>query len=145
MNEFRAALQRLVSANEYEVEDEEDAGEIDEAQQRLCLEIEFAKALLARPEPTDRTEPFCWVIPGDDNADANGMLDASVDLTGEFTRPLYAHPRPEPEPRITREEAETLLESWHEQRLWDREYSTSLNTGDHLKEACLAAMLRPKS
>lgn len=34
-------------------------------------------------------EPVAWVIPGDDNADARGFLDAMAWQEGEFSRPLY--------------------------------------------------------
>lgn len=41
-------------------------------------------------------QPVAWIIPGDDNAYANGALDARISQEGEFTRPLYARPAPPP-------------------------------------------------
>jgi hypothetical protein len=46
--------------------------------------------LLNEAQPQD--EPVAWVIPGDDNANANGFLDAMAYQHGEFTRPLYDRP-----------------------------------------------------
>ena len=43
----------------------------------------------------DKPEPVAWVLPGDDNARADGFLDAMAWKGGEFTKPLYASPRPE--------------------------------------------------
>jgi hypothetical protein len=40
--------------------------------------------------PVQREQPVAWVIPGDDNARADGFLDAMAWQEGEFTRPLYA-------------------------------------------------------
>ena len=37
-------------------------------------------------------KPVVWVVPGDDNANMNGFVDARFDREGEFTRPLYAKP-----------------------------------------------------
>lgn len=33
--------------------------------------------------------PVAWVIPGDDNANANGFIDAMAWHEDEFSRPLY--------------------------------------------------------
>jgi len=65
----------------------------------------FVKAALA-PERTvaGQEQPFAWVIPGDDNANANGFLGAMCYKHGEFTKPLYVSPAspllPGLEPRI---------------------------------------------
>jgi len=40
------------------------------------------------------TQPVAWVIPGRDNADANGFIDAMAWEEGEFTRPLFTSPVP---------------------------------------------------
>ena len=42
--------------------------------------------------PAVESEPVAWVIPGDDNANSFGFIDAMAWEVGEFTRPLYAHP-----------------------------------------------------
>lgn len=40
---------------------------------------------------TDKQEqPVAWVIPGRDNARADGFIDAMAWEEGEFTKPLYA-------------------------------------------------------
>lgn len=41
--------------------------------------------------PAERAEavPAVWVIPGDDNANCNGFVDAMAYQKGEFTLPLY--------------------------------------------------------
>jgi hypothetical protein len=38
--------------------------------------------------------PYCWVIPGDDNARDNGAIDAMAWQEGEFSKPLYTKPEP---------------------------------------------------
>lgn len=43
-------------------------------------------------------EPVAWVIPGDDNANLDGSIDARAFREGEFTRPLYEHPPVAAEP-----------------------------------------------
>ena len=40
-------------------------------------------------------EPVAWVIPGKDNADAKGWIDAKAWEEDEFTQPLYHHPSPQ--------------------------------------------------
>lgn len=48
---------------------------------------------LSNPAPGHgEAVPYCWVIPGDDTANADGWIDARVSSEGEFTKPLYAHP-----------------------------------------------------
>jgi hypothetical protein len=45
------------------------------------------------PQAGDNAEePVAWVIPGSDNARADGFIDAMAWQEGEFSRPLYAHP-----------------------------------------------------
>ncbi|WP_019997302.1 hypothetical protein [Aureimonas ureilytica] len=59
----------------------------------LCNKL---AALASDPAPAgEAVEPVAWVIPGDDNANADGWIDCRADRWGEFTRPLYAHPDPE--------------------------------------------------
>jgi hypothetical protein len=55
--------------------------------------------LVLRPAPTaalrpegDAVAPYCWVLPGDDTANADGWIDARVSQEGEFTKPLYEAP-----------------------------------------------------
>lgn len=48
---------------------------------------ERAEAALAAQ---NEVGPVAWVIPGDDNEDCNGFIDAMAYEDGEFTRPLYA-------------------------------------------------------
>lgn len=47
---------------------------------------------VAAPKPV---EPFCYVLPGDDNARDDGSLDARVTREGEFTQPLYRYQQPD--------------------------------------------------
>lgn len=62
-------------------------GTIDSLRQRVAkLEAELAKY--------KEQEPYCYVIPGEDNANDTGYLDANIFMDGEFTRPLYACPVP---------------------------------------------------
>lgn len=61
---------------------------------------EAMEALRATAEPP-ADQPVAWVIPGDDNAYANGALDARISQEGEFTRPLYARPAPPPAHALT--------------------------------------------
>ena len=37
-----------------------------------------------------RLPVFAWVLPGDDQANANGYIDAHCVENGEFTKPLYS-------------------------------------------------------
>jgi hypothetical protein len=55
--------------------------------------------LVLRPAPTaalrpegEAVAPYCWVLPGDDTANADGWIDARVSQEGEFTKPLYEAP-----------------------------------------------------
>lgn len=41
------------------------------------------------PQIDVAARPFAWVIPGDDNEDMNGFIDARITEEGEFTKPLY--------------------------------------------------------
>jgi hypothetical protein len=53
--------------------------------------ISKAADLLATHEPP-ADQPVAWIIPGDDNARADGSIDARISEEGEFTKPLYAQP-----------------------------------------------------
>lgn len=55
---------------------------------RLC-NVDF---YMTRHSHAEKSQPFCWVIPGSDTADVNGFIDARVDRLGEFTKPLYVEP-----------------------------------------------------
>lgn len=35
-------------------------------------------------------EPVAWIIPGDDNANMDGFIDARMDNQGEFSMPVYS-------------------------------------------------------
>lgn len=63
---------------------------------------------LTDPAPAgEAVEPVAWVIPGDDNANADGWIDCRADRWGEFTRPLYDRPAPEDTARL-REDLERV-------------------------------------
>lgn len=48
------------------------------------------------PDDQPDSRPYAWVVPGDDTANANGFIDARISREGEFTKPLYERPAPEP-------------------------------------------------
>jgi hypothetical protein len=61
--------------------------------------------------PGSDAEPVAWVIPGNDNAQDNGFLDAMAFRSGEFTRPLYAHPKVAKYPGMTFEQVWEIKKS----------------------------------
>ncbi len=72
-----------------------------------CDRPECVKAqrdeLRAELERLRAQEPVAWVVPGDDNANAYGFVDAMAWQEGEFSRPLYAAPPAQPAQRLTDE------------------------------------------
>lgn len=147
MSEIRAALQRIIDAQAAIDNARPDftTAQIHELQSAHVV----AQALLARPEPDidhDRLSLIRQTIADLEKFSRDGATwGASADIKFLLSIIDAATEKSRPEPEPTREEAEQLLESWYEQRLHDRYFKESLNTSDHLKEACLAAMLRPKS
>lgn len=82
---------------------------------------------VARPEPA----PTYTVNPA---PDAAAPMSPGKTFTAVATYKGMPFSRPEPAPRITREEAEKLLDAY--------EYSTTEDKACKAREACLAAMLR---
>jgi hypothetical protein len=65
----------------------------DPVHQEVSRQLKPLRDAFFPPEPgRDAPEPVAWVIPGDDNARADGYLDAMAWREGEFTRPLFASP-----------------------------------------------------
>jgi hypothetical protein len=67
---------------------------------KAAAEAEYERRILSALSQQPVTPPVAWVIPGDDNGNMHGFIDAMAWEEGEFTRPLYASPQPVTKPAM---------------------------------------------